>query len=91
MEIILLYNISYFQEQLWYQTLNICVFSSFNRVQLFLTPWTIAHQAPLSMGFFTLGCKLYREIWMQNINILTDYFPIIGFKKKTPFLLNYKN
>ena len=22
------------------------------RVQLFLAPWTVAHQAPLSMGFF---------------------------------------
>ena len=22
-----------------------------NRVQLFATPWTVAHQAPLSMGF----------------------------------------
>ena len=21
------------------------------RVQLFMTPWTVAHQAPLSMGF----------------------------------------
>ena len=23
-----------------------------SRVQLFETPWTVAHQAPLSMGFF---------------------------------------
>ena len=27
------------------------VLSCFNRVQLFATLWTIAHQAPLSMGF----------------------------------------
>ena len=25
--------------------------SHFIRVQLFATPWTVAHQAPLSMGF----------------------------------------
>ena len=25
--------------------------SGFSRVQLFVTPWTVAHQAPLSMGF----------------------------------------
>ena len=25
--------------------------SCFSHVQLFATPWTIAHQAPLSMGF----------------------------------------
>ena len=24
---------------------------SFSGVQLFVTPWTVAHQAPLSMGF----------------------------------------
>ena len=29
-----------------------CVLSRFNCVQLFVTPWTVARQAPLSMGFF---------------------------------------
>ena len=29
----------------------VCMVSSFSRVQLFETSWTIAHQAPLSMGF----------------------------------------
>ena len=28
-----------------------CVLSRFSRVRLFATPWTAAHQAPLSMGF----------------------------------------
>ena len=28
-----------------------CVLSHFSRVQLFVTLWTVAHQAPLSMGF----------------------------------------
>ena len=28
-----------------------CVLSCFSRVRLFTTPWTLAHQAPLSMGF----------------------------------------
>ena len=27
------------------------VLSRFSRVQLFVTPWTVAHQAPLSMEF----------------------------------------
>ena len=31
----------------WY----VCVLSHFSYVQLFVTPWTVAHQAPLSMGF----------------------------------------
>ena len=29
-----------------------CV-QSFSRAWLFVTPWTVAHQAPLSMGFFS--------------------------------------
>ena len=28
-----------------------CCFKSLSRVRLFATPWTVAHQAPLSMGF----------------------------------------
>ena len=30
----------------------VCVLSHFSHVQLFATSWTVAHQAPLSMGFF---------------------------------------
>ena len=30
---------------------SVCVLSCFSRVQLFAIPWTVAHQAPLSMGF----------------------------------------
>ena len=29
----------------------LCMLSRFSRVQLFATPWTLAHQATLSMGF----------------------------------------
>ena len=32
-------------------TVCACVLSHFSRVQLFATPWTVAHQAPLSIGF----------------------------------------
>ena len=28
-----------------------CALSCFSCVRLFVTPWTVAHQAPLSMGF----------------------------------------
>ena len=28
-----------------------CCVCSVSRVQIFVTPWTVAHQAPLSMGF----------------------------------------
>ena len=33
-------------------TTHACVLSHLSHVQLFVTLWTIAHQAPLSMGFF---------------------------------------
>ena len=31
---------------------TVCMLSHFSCVRFFATPWTIAHQAPLSMGFF---------------------------------------
>jgi len=35
----------------WYACMHACVLSRFSRVQLFETLWTIACQAPLSVGF----------------------------------------
>ena len=31
--------------------LHVCVLRHFSRVQLFATPWIVAHEAPLFMGF----------------------------------------
>ena len=31
--------------------MHACMLSHFSRIQLFVTPWTVTHQAPLSMGF----------------------------------------
>ena len=33
--------------------------SHFSRVQLFVNPWTVAHQTPLSLGFFR------QEYWSE--------------------------
>ena len=33
--------------------ISVCAWKSLSRVQLFVTPETIAHQAPLSMEFFS--------------------------------------
>ena len=35
----------------WLTILCVCVCVLFSRVWLFTTPWTVAYQAPLSMGF----------------------------------------
>ena len=49
-----------------------------SRVQLFATPWTVAHQAPLSMEFSRQECgagccTLLQEIFLPqglNLNLL---------------------
>ena len=45
---------------------------SLSRVQLFATPWTVAHQAPLSMGFsrqeYWVGCHAL----LQGIFTITE-------------------
>ena len=52
---------------------QLCGLSHFSHVQFFATPWShVAHQAPLSMGFF------WQEYWSglpcpQNIYIFADY------------------
>ena len=33
-------------------TCHVCMLSHFSHVQLFVTLWTVAHPAPVSMGFF---------------------------------------
>ena len=43
--------LTFFQRYLEQMCVCVCVCSVFSRVQLFETAWTIAHQAPLSMGF----------------------------------------
>ena len=47
------------------------VLSHFSRVPLFVTPWTTAHQAPLSMTF-SMGCHtlLHRTFPTQGWNLL---------------------
>ena len=30
---------------------HVCMLSGFSHVQLFATPWPVAHQAPLPIGF----------------------------------------
>ena len=54
---------------------HMCILSRFSHVQLFATPWTVAHQAPLSMGFSRkeywsgLPCPLQRIFLTQGSNL----------------------
>ena len=61
----------------------VCVLSHFSHVQLFATPWTVAHQAPLSMGFSRqeywseLPCPLPGDLLNPGIQ-LVFYVSCIG-------------
>ena len=51
-----------------------CMLSCFSRVQLIGTPWTVAHQAPLSMGFSR------QEYWSELPSPPLEYLPDPGIK-----------
>ena len=51
-----------------------------SRVQLFATPWTVAHQAPLSMGFSR------QEYWSGLPFPTPGYLPDAGMELKSPAL-----
>ena len=51
-----------------------------NHVGLFATPWTIAHQAPLSMGFFR------QEYWSQLPFPSPGDLPNSGIRSVSPAL-----
>ena len=53
---------------------------SFSPVQLFDTPWTAAHQAPLSMGFSR------QEYWMGCHFLLQGDLPEPGIEPGSPAL-----
>ena len=63
-----------------------CMLSHFNSVQLFATLWTVACQAPLSMGFPRQeswsglpfpSIEIYIYIYTLNLNIVTMSFSLM--------------
>ena len=61
-----------------------CVLSCFSRVWRFATPWTIPHQAPLSMGFS------WQEYWSGLPCPTPGNLPDPGIKTTTPVSLALK-
>ena len=53
---------------------------SFSRVRLFATPWTVAHQAPLSMGFSR------QEYWSGLPFPSSGKLPDSGIEPRSPAL-----
>ena len=58
----------------------VCVLSRFSRVQLFVTVWTVAGQAPLSLGFSRL------EYWSGLACPPPGDLPDPGIKPTSPAL-----
>ena len=56
----------------------VCVFSHFNCAQLLATPWTLAHKAPLSMGFSR------QEYWSGLPRLSPGDLPAPGTKPVSP-------
>ena len=51
---------------------------SFSPVQLFMTPWTVVHQAPLSMGFSR------QEYWSRLLFPSSGDLPNLGIERASP-------
>ena len=64
--------------------MHVCMLSHFSHVQLFVTLWTVVHQASLSMGFFRqntgVGCHA----------LLQGNFPDPGIKPHLLGLLHWQ-
>ena len=58
--------------------MHACVLSCFSRVQLFVTPWTVAHQVPLSTGFSR------QEYWSGLPSPPPEDRPNPGIKPESP-------
>ena len=58
----------------------VCALSHFSHVRLFATPWTIAHQVSLSMGFSR------QEYWSELPCPTTRYLSDAGIKSTSPSL-----
>ena len=54
--------------------------SHFSYVRLFVTPWTVSHQSPLSMGFST------QEYWSRSPFPSPGYIPEPGMEPQSPAL-----
>ena len=63
---------------------RVCMISHFSRVQLFVTPWTVARQAPLSVGFSRqeywsgLPCPPLGDLPTPGIKLASPTYPALA-------------
>ena len=63
------FNIKHVGQSLLGMLFDVCMLSCFRHVWLFATPWTVTHQAPLSMGISRQEC------WSGLPTLLQGIFP----------------
>ena len=63
-----------------YELVDSCMLSHFSRVHLFVTVWTVAHQAPLSME------SSRQEYWSELACPPPGYPPDLGIEPASPAL-----
>ena len=63
-------------EELFKKAVLLLLLSRFRRVLLFATPWTVAHQAPLSMGFSR------QEYWSGLPSTFAFYMTFVYYASK---------
>ena len=64
--------------------LLVCVLSCFSRVRIFVTLWTVVHQAPLSTRFFR------KEYWSGLLCSPPGYLPDLTMEPTTHGLLHWQ-
>ena len=62
---------------------NVCVLGHFSGLQLHLTPWAVARQASLSMGFS-------RQEYWSGVPVLQGIFPSHGLNPHFFYLLHWQ-
>jgi len=74
---ILFWLLNSYQFEHKFHCMHVCA-QSLSGIQLFVTPWTVAHQAPLSMGFFR------QEYWSGLPHPPGGDLPDPGIKPMSP-------
>ena len=68
----------------------ICVLNHFSQIQLFVTPWTVAHEAPLSMGFSRQGywsrlpCSPPRDSGIETVSLMSPSLQAVSLQLAPP-------
>ena len=69
--------------------MSVFVVQSLIHVQLFATPWTVAHQAPLSMGFPGKNTGVHCHFFLQGIFLTEGLNPSLLHQQADSLPLSY--